>query len=61
MRRMRGVLLVLLGLWISSYGLRGLNYILGHIVNWGVLALLILLGSEEGNQELLFALLFLLM
>ena len=25
------------------------------------LALLILLGSEEGNQELLFALLFLLM
>ena len=45
-RLFKGVLLVLLGLWVSSYGLKGLNYILGRIVEWGVLALLILFQPE---------------
>ena len=45
-RLFKGVLLVLLGLWVSSYGLKGLNYILERIVEWGVLALLILFQPE---------------
>lgn len=45
-RLFKGVLLVLLGLWVSSFGLRGLNYLLSHIVEWGVLALLILFQPE---------------
>ncbi len=45
-RVLKGVLLVLLVLWLSSFGLRGLNYILKNILEWGVLALIILFQPE---------------
>ena len=45
-RVLKGVLLILLVLWISSYGLRGLNYLLSHILEWGIVALIILFQPE---------------
>ncbi len=45
-RLLKGVLLVLLALWLSSDRLRALNYLLGHIVDIGILALLILFQPE---------------
>ena len=45
-RVLKGVLLMLLVLWISSYGLRGLNYLLSHILEWGIVALIILFQPE---------------
>ena len=45
-RVLTGVLLILLVLWISSYGLRGLNYLLSHILEWGIVALIILFQPE---------------
>ena len=45
-RLLKGVLLVLLALWLSSGRLRALNYLLGHIVDIGILALLILFQPE---------------
>ena len=45
-RLLKGVLVVLLALWLSADRLRALNYLLGHIVNIGILALLILFQPE---------------
>ncbi len=45
-RLLKGVAVVLLALWLSSERLRALNYLLGHIVDIGILALLILFQPE---------------
>lgn len=45
-RLLKGVLLILLALWLSSGRLRALNYLLSHIVDIGILALLILFQPE---------------
>lgn len=46
-RILKGVAVVILALWLSSLGrLQALNYILGHIVEWGVVAILILFQPE---------------
>lgn len=45
-RLLKGVLVVLLALWLSSDRLRALNYLLSHIVDIGILALLILFQPE---------------
>ena len=45
-RLLKGVAVVLLALWLSSGRLRALNYLLGHIVDIGILALLILFQPE---------------
>ena len=45
-RLLKGVLVVLLALWLSHGRLRALNYLLGHIVDIGILALLILFQPE---------------
>ncbi len=45
-RLLKGVLVVLLALWLSYGRLRALNYLLGHIVDIGILALLILFQPE---------------
>ena len=45
-RLLKGVLVVLLALWLSTDRLNALNYLLGHIVNIGILALLILFQPE---------------
>ena len=45
-RILKGVALVLIALWLSSGRLRALNYLLTHIVDIGILALLILFQPE---------------
>ena len=45
-RILKGVMLVLLALWLSSGRLRALNFLLGHIVDIGILALLVLFQPE---------------
>ncbi len=45
-RLLKGVALVLVALWLSSGRLRALNYLIGHIVDIGILALLILFQPE---------------
>lgn len=45
-RLLKGVLVVLLALWISAGRLKALNYLLSHIVDIGILALLILFQPE---------------
>ena len=45
-RLLKGVLVVLLALWLSTDRLNALNFLLGHIVNIGILALLILFQPE---------------
>ena len=45
----KGVGVILLALWLSSetaFNLQGVNYILGHVLEWGVLALVILFQPE---------------
>lgn len=45
----KGVGIILLALWLSSetaFNLQGVNYILGHVLEWGVLALVILFQPE---------------
>ncbi len=45
----KGVLLFLLVLWLSSdsaFGLRGISFILSHLMEWGVLALIIIFQPE---------------
>ena len=45
----KGVGIFLLALWLSSssvFNLRGVNYILSHVLEWGVLALVILFQPE---------------
>ena len=45
-RLFKGVAFVLLALWLSAGRLRALNYLLGHVVDIGILALLILFQPE---------------
>lgn len=46
-RVLKGVLFVILALWLSSYWrLNGLNFVLNKLVEWGVLALVILFQPE---------------
>ena len=45
-RIIKGIALVLVALWLSSGRLRALNYLIGHIVDIGILALLILFQPE---------------
>lgn len=45
-RIIKGVGLVLIALWLSSGRLRALNYLIAHIVDIGILALLILFQPE---------------
>ena len=45
-RLLKGVLFVMVALWLSSERLRALNFLLGRIVEWGVVALLILFQPE---------------
>lgn len=46
-RILKGVAFVILALWLSSLGhLRTLNYVLSHILDWGVVAILILFQPE---------------
>lgn len=61
-RIIKGVALVLVALWLSSGRLRALNYLLTHIVDIGILALLILFQPEirrvlekMGSSRLSFA------
>ena len=45
----KGVVIFLVALWLSSptaFNLRGVNYILGHLLEWGVLALVVLFQPE---------------
>ena len=45
----KGVGMILLALWLSSetaFNLQGVNYILAHVLEWGVLALVILFQPE---------------
>ena len=45
----KGVAIILAALWLSSetaFNLQGVNYILGHVLEWGVLALVILFQPE---------------
>lgn len=45
----KGVGIILLALWLSSetaFNLQGVNYILGHVLEWGVLALVIVFQPE---------------
>ena len=44
---LKGVVFFILALWLSSLmNLRGINYILSYVVEWGVLALFILFQPE---------------
>lgn len=45
-RIIKGIALVMVALWLSSGRLRALNYLIGHIVDIGILALLILFQPE---------------
>lgn len=45
-RLLKGVLVVLVVLWLSSFGLRGLNYLMSFVLEWGAVALLILFQPE---------------
>ena len=52
---LKGVAIFLVALWLSSpaaLNLRGVNYILSHMVEWGVLALIILFQPEQQSSEL---------
>ena len=63
-RLLKGVLVVIIALWLSSGRLRALNFLLNHIVEWGVVALLVLFQPEirrflermgSGSLKLVFA------
>ena len=45
-RLLKGVLVVLIALWLSAGRLRALNFLLNYIVEWGVVALLVLFQPE---------------
>ena len=45
-RLLKGVLVVIAALWLSSGRLRALNFILAHIVEWGAVALIVLFQPE---------------
>ncbi len=64
-RLIKGVLVVIIALWLSSGRLRALNFLLSHIVEWGVVALIILFQPEirrvleqVGSSQLPFLQLF---
>ena len=42
----KGVLLFLVALWISSFGLNTVNFLLGKLVEWGVVALVVIFQPE---------------
>ena len=44
---LKGIVIFILALWLSSLlNLQGINYILSYVVEWGVLALIILFQPE---------------
>ena len=45
-RLLKGVLVVIAALWLSAGRLRALNFLLNYIVEWGVVALLVLFQPE---------------
>ena len=45
-RLLKGVLVVIIALWLSAGRLRALNFLLNNIVEWGVVALLVLFQPE---------------
>ena len=45
-RLLKGVLFVLVALWLSTERLRALNFLLEHILQWGVVALIVLFQPE---------------
>ena len=45
-RLLKGVLVVIIALWLSAGRLRALNFLLNYIVEWGVVALLVLFQPE---------------
>ncbi len=45
-RLLKGVLVVIIVLWLSAGRLRALNFLLNYIVEWGVVALLVLFQPE---------------
>ncbi|MDE7220921.1 MAG: diadenylate cyclase CdaA [Oscillospiraceae bacterium] len=45
-RLIKGVLVVIIALWLSAGRLRALNYLLGKIVEWGIVGLMILFQPE---------------
>ena len=45
-RVLKGILVVILVLWISTLGLNGLNFIMSHILEWGVVAIMVLFAPE---------------
>jgi len=45
-RLLKGVLVVLVAMWLSDGRLRALNYLLEHIVTWGVVAILVIFQPE---------------
>lgn len=52
---MKGIVIFLLALWVSSMlHLRGINYLLSYVVDWGVLALFIVFQPElrRGLEQL---------
>ena len=52
---LKGVVIFILALWLSSIlNLRGINYILSYVVEWGVLALFIVFQPElrRGLEQL---------
>lgn len=64
-RLLKGVLLVIAALWLSTDRLPALNFALTHVVEWGVLALIILFQPEVrrvleqvGSSQLPFLQLF---
>ena len=42
----KGVLLFLVALWISSFGLNTVNFLLGKLVEWGGVALVVIFQPE---------------
>ena len=64
-RLLKGVLVVIVVLWLSEGRLRALNFVLRHVLDWGVVALLILFHPEirrvleqVGSSQLPFLQLF---
>ena len=45
-RLLKGVLVVIIALWLSAGRLRALNFLLAHIVEWGAVALIVLFQPE---------------
>ena len=50
-RLIKGVLVVIAALWLSSGRLRALNFILAHIVEWGAVALIVLFQPQIRREQ----------